>query len=300
MSTEHDYIYEAHAVDINEEEHRILKAHEPGISFKDVRPDGLSQGRQSRVSVLEYQLDNQPYTVMWKRMGAGKGLGRDEASELAARIGPYKQSLEAVGWQVPKLFHSKVIDLSGETQIFSYEEYIAGGDGENLISSPEEPRFRKWYLVEETIRILAAYPEQQLQRRQIKGQELTLLPHGLDLKAANVVLERGTDQLYFVDLFGTKELDASGRWLTYFTKLDPLPAENLLAVCATREGAILRFWRLARRLWEPDRSRRTDLDAEFVSHLATAGLPSREFEFVRDEIQGAYHWLDGLYTERHI
>jgi len=126
------------------------------------------------------------------------------------------------------------------------------------------------------------------------------LPHGLDLKLANLVLEPATSQLYFVDLFGPKELDESGRWRIYSRKLDTLPADNLRIVTATREGAVLRFWRLARKSWEPDRARRVSLRDQFVDHLESMGAPDDEFALIRNEIDQSFPWLNALYSEQNV
>jgi len=79
MSERHTDLYEQRAEQVTAEELQLLKEHEPGLSFRIVGADkaGLSQGRQSRVSILEYEQSGETHQVLWKRMGAGKGL--DEA-----------------------------------------------------------------------------------------------------------------------------------------------------------------------------------------------------------------------------
>jgi hypothetical protein len=196
------------------------------------------------------------------------------------------------------LFFSEVEKLNEEFQIFSYEEFIEGGDAEHMVADPEQPNFRKWYLIEKVFRLLYSYPQAQLTRGSLLGRDLTFLPHGLDLKLANLVLDPD-GQLFFVDLFGPKELDAEGGWLTYSTKLDSLPPENLRVVTATREGAILRFWRLARRTWEPIKDRRPLLEDDFLQRLA-ALAPTEEFETVKGELLDSYAWFDELYSERAV
>lgn len=279
---------------------RLLKEHEPGVTFRVLSGAGLSEGRQSRVSVLEYDRGGATSQVLWKRMGADKGLVAAEASTLHARLQPYRDDLLAAGWQVPQLLYTTVASLPGESQIFSYEQFVPGGDGEKLLSNPDEPNFRKWYLVEEVIRTLARYPTERLSPVELTDRPLTQLPHGLDLKLANCVLERGTNTLYFVDLFGPKELDAHGGWLTYSTKLDSLPAEPLLAVCATREGAVLRCWRLAEQHWPGNGRSLDELRSEFIARLATLPLPAAERSFIASEVEAGYPWLDALYSEYQV
>lgn len=300
MSELHADLYEAHAGQVSEHELRLLKEHEPGISFRVLSGEGLSQGRQSRVSVLAHEHAAATYYVLWKRMGVGKGLRHDEAASLHHRLSPYREALMAAGWQVPKLLYTVVVELPGEHQIFSYEQYIPGGDGEQLFGNPEEPNFRKWYVMEEVIRTLGRYPAARLPRTSFADAELALLPHGLDLKLANCVLEQGSNALYFVDLFGPKELDTQGQWVSYSTKLDSLPEDALRAVCATREGAVLRCWRLAEQHWSGNGRDLEDLRAEFIERLHDLPLPSHERDFISTEIQSGYPWLDRIYSEYRV
>ncbi|MGI9032998.1 MAG: hypothetical protein ACR2HY_04840 [Acidimicrobiales bacterium] len=258
---------------------------------------GLSEGRQSRVSILEYERAGQTHQVLWKRMGAGKGLDEGEATSFNARLRPYRQSLARAGWRLPKLLYTRVAELPDEHQILAYEQFIAGGDGEKLLASPAEPNFRKWFLMSEVVRRLYDYPEDQLNRTNVSGREVTRLPHGLDLKLANVVLEAGTNEMYFVDLFGPKELDARGQWLSYSPKLDTLPPANLMAVTATREGALLRCWRLAERHWADGYKAPEELRADFMAALSELSLPADELSLVRSEVEAGYPWLDKLYRE---
>jgi hypothetical protein len=288
--------------DFTDVERRFLQDHEPGVGLEPVELEGISQGRQSRVTVLGYDdPDGESRLVIWKRMGDGKRLARNEAEHMWERLPHYRQSLIDGGWYVPQLLFSTVVDVSAhESQIFSYEQFIPGGDGDNLLSAPAEPNFRKWHFVTEVLRVLYQYKPEALTSTQLAGRSLTLLPHGLDLKAANFVLERGSDRLYFIDLFGPKELDEDGNWRTYSPKIDPLPQDNLRAVCATREGCVLRFWRLARRLWEPEHERRGLLTDELLLRMESLGMPKAELDFIRAEIEAGFPWLDKLYSERSI
>jgi|SRR3989344_801971 len=283
-----------------EKELAILKKHEHLVDFKLVPARGISEGRQSRVSVLEYEVENQAQQVLWKRMATGKGLSLELATNLHDRLVPYKKELEAYGWTVPTLYYTEPIKLENEAQIFSYEEYIAGGDGEFMITNRAEPNFRKWFIIRAVLETLNNYPEQSLRRKIIAGQNVSLLPHGLDLKLANFVLnERG--RLYFVDLFGPKELDSKGNWLNYTIQLDSLPEEKLLAVTATREGAILRFYRLAEKLWskscdvEPDKIR-----TGFKEILDELTLPEIEKNFIISQLDSNFSWLDEIYSEQQV
>lgn len=283
-----------------EKELAVLKNQEHLIDFKVIPSHGISEGRQSRVSVLEYKADDQPRQVLWKRMGAGKGLSIEESSDLYSRLAPYKKKLETCGWTVPTLYYATPIEIDDETQIFSYEELITGGDGEFMVANREEPNFKKWFIIRSVLQTLANYPKQSLRRKIIAEQDVTLLPHGLDLKLANVVLnEQG--KLYFVDLFGPKELTENGRWLNYMPKLDSLPEENLMAVTATREGAILRFYRLAEQLW----SQNCDMKSEIIrigfrEILANLNFPEQEKKFINSQLDANFSWLDKIYSEQQV
>ena len=284
---------------LTDAEERFLHGREPTAALRFSDAEGISQGRQSRVSVLEYDRDGKTHQVIWKRMGANKRLTHEEAHQLWLRLDSYRTSLLGSGWTVPQLLYSAVVEISKvEHQIFSYEQFIPGGDGDSLLADPSEPNFRKWHFVTEVLRRLYAYPARRT--NELGGRELTLLPHGLDLKAANLVLEPQTDQLYFVDLFGPKELTEDGNWRVFSPKIDPLPPRNLMAVCATREGCLLRFWRLARRLWEPEYTRRGLLTAELMEQLSRFDPPHSEFDFIEQEIADGFPWLNELYSERQV
>ncbi len=298
----HGELYEAHAELVTSEELQLLKEHEPGVAFTIVGAEeaGLSQGRQSRVSVLAYERGGEAFQVLWKRMAAGKGLDEAEATAMNDRLAPYRQALVTAGWQVPKLLYTRVGALPDEYQIFGYEQYIPGGDGEKLLANPNEPNFRKWFVLSEVIRTLYGYPAGSTHRGTVAGREVTQLPHGLDLKLANVVLEAPSNDLYFVDLFGPKELDEDGNWLIYSPKLDDLSPQSLRAVTATREGAILRCWRLAEEHWSDGYRTVEERRAEFLARLAQLGLPPAELSFIRSEVEAGYPWLDAIYREREV
>jgi|GEM_PF-1223672 len=302
MSEAHLERYTNHDEQVTAEELQFLKEHEPYLDFRIVSAEevDLSRGRQSRVSVLEYDHGGETYSVLWKRMAYEKGLTEEEALKFESRINPYRQSLIHSRWNIPKVFFTKVCDMPDENQIFSYEQFIMGGDGEKLLADETQPNFKKWFLIKEIARTLYNYPASDLERTNIDGVKLSRLSHGLDLKLANVVLEEKTNDLYFVDLFGPKELDGLGKWLTYSSKLDTLSEDKLLAVCATREGALLRCWRLAENTWVNGYQSPEKLRAEFLIHLVEVGIANQEYQFIKNEIENGYPWLDSIYQEKQI
>lgn len=82
---------------------------------------GISDGRQSRVTVLRFKFPQSEQLIMWERMGVGKGLSEAEASVVLERLRPYRRSLRDYGWNIPKLFHTHVAHVDKEWQIYSYE-----------------------------------------------------------------------------------------------------------------------------------------------------------------------------------
>ncbi|MEK7638232.1 MAG: hypothetical protein AAB375_02295 [Patescibacteria group bacterium] len=277
-----------------------LEKDEPRVSFTVLPPDGISEGRQSRVSILEYTEQNTTRQVLFKRMGAGKQLSLDTAKSLESRLIPYRDELARFGWRIPTAYYTRTLLHEGEGQIFSYEQRVGRGDGEKIFGNPEQPNFLRWNIIRQTFETLARYPQSSLKRRQLAGQGVTALPHGLDLKLANVVPDiDGT--LYFVDLFGPKEIDEQGRWRTYRPELDSLPKENLLAVCASREGTILRFWRLAETIWSKTlKVGIEDIRRGFLEFLDSLNLPSEESDFIKQQIATGYPWLDRIYSEQRV
>lgn len=302
MTEKHGEGYESHAEVATAAELQLLKEHEPLIEFRILGAGdvSLSTGRQSRVSVLEYEKGGEQYRVLWKRMAADKGLSNAEASLLDSRLEPYRSSLQASGWIVPQLFHHRVSQLDEETQIFSYEQYIPGGDGEKMLQDPSQPNFRKWFLIESVVKTLYNYSPSDLQRTELAGQTVTKLPHGLDLKLANLVLSESDDKLYFVDLFGPKEITQQGEWRTFTPKLDSLDPDALMSVCASREGSLLRCWRLAESHWNNGYTDVGELRADFIKHIKGLAIPGIELEFITDEINSDFPWLKQIYKEHKV
>src|ERR1700680_4174433 len=150
-------------------ERRWLETNEPQAYLRPVDDiEGISQGRHSRVSILEYGRDEVGGRVIWKRMGVGKRLTADEATLMWQQLESYKRELESCGWLVPHLLFSEGVAISeSEAQIFSYEQFIAGGDGDLMRSDPREPNYRKCHLVTEVFRTLFQYPAERLRREQV-------------------------------------------------------------------------------------------------------------------------------------
>lgn len=284
----------------NKFEDKILRRDEFAAHYEVVTdlPD-ISEGRQSRVSVLRFKIGGESEElVVWKRMGVGKHLTKREAQFLHSRLRTYRRSLRTSGWNIPKLFHTHVAKVDMEWQVLSYEQFIPGGDADHMFKKANIPNYRKWFLIRTALETLAEYDQHLIGPTTIEGQQVTLLPHGIDLKLANLVNDEG--QVWFVDLFGPKELE-DGEWVSYNSKLDHLSEERLKAVTATREGSVLRLFRLAEESWlESGSIQRETLQDNFEDVLEQSGIPEREATFIMDQIRSDYPWLDKLYSEELV
>jgi hypothetical protein len=263
---------------------------------------GLSVGRQSLVDVITELEDGlAPSSLIWKRMAAFKSLSHAEAESLQLKLKPYRQALGMAGWRLPANFGDEVIEYDDGFRIVATEQHIRGGDGEQLLKDPTAPDKRRWGLVEDVVLTLYnSYTHVNLPRQTIAGKELTALPCGYDLKPANVVLEAGSDRLYAIDVFGPKLLDKEGNWLAYSPKLDSLAQEKLRAVTATREGMLLRFWRLSEGFWQGGEQTLQERQDHFLALLPSFGAPQEEVAFITNEINQGYPWLDAIYSERLV
>jgi len=280
------------------------------LSIDPSHQTGLSQGRQSEVYIITNH-EGDPtawaelgtnWVLVWKRMAVHKQLSHDEALRLQSSLRDYQNNLYQAGWRLPALFASEVINGDdGGFGIACAEQFIPGGDGEILLKDPSAPEHRKQALVEEVIMTLyAPHTHGDLPRRVLAGKEVSALPYGLDLKPANIVLIEPEDLLFVIDVFGPKQIGDDGQWLTYFSKIDSLPAQSLQAVTASREGAILRFWRLSEQFWAGDSMNLKERRAWMFDLLLAAGAPRQEVAFIADEISHGYPWLDEIYRESAV
>lgn len=284
---------------MSDSEINAVKSDEPTSTFTELHPLGISTGRQSTVDVLQFASQSQPVVV--KRMGVGKNLTVEEAEGFLQRLRPYRWALRRAGWNVPKLFQTRIDLLNGEATILSYEEFVSGGDGQYASESAAIPNYRKWFTIRSAVEVLANYDKHLLNRRMVMGKQVTLLPHGLDLKLANLVLSEADNRLYFIDLFGPKELRSDGQWLSYNVKLDSVPPEELIAVTATREGAILRMLRLAESSWVASGSIGSrEFRNQIPDLLRESQIPDIECDFISSELENDYPWLRVLYREDQI
>ena len=75
--------------------------------------------------------------------------------------------------------------------------------------------------------------------------------------------------------------------------------ENLRAVTASREGMVLRFWRLCEGFWAGE-STPAERRARFLDLLPNVGAPDYEVAMIANEISQGYPWLDQIYLEQQV
>jgi hypothetical protein len=254
--------------------------------------DGVRLGLQSRVELMD--LPGIPEgLVLLKRMGVDKGLTRDEASALQERLAPYREDLCVNGWNVPDLYATRLAATGKEWQIWSYEQYVPGQDMARLLESDGSQALAR-YAVRHVVDTLAGYNPSSLQSLTVDGQKLTLLPHGIDLQPANVVIaDQG--QVCTIDIFAPKEVDEYGNFVTYNPKLDEVSPYTLKIACATREGAILRFLRKTQKLWATNGLSADDFIEDSDEMLAMSELSADEAKFIIADMDAGYPLLDAAY-----
>lgn len=272
---------------------------------RPVAAPGISKGRQSFVQVLSFRFSHGEELVVWKRMGSGKGLSRGSTQSMLEQLRPYRRSLRNHGWNVPKIFHSHLSQEDDDHFVSSFDQYIRGGDCDHLIRNSQVPAYAKWHVIRTVIETLAEYDTESIFRTELDDGVYTCLPHGLDLKLANLVSD-GT-QVWFVDLFapklllGREDSHTSARFAIYDSHLDTLAENSLFKVTATREGAILRLLRLAELSWVGT----GDITSEEFCHVALqileeSLLPRDEKRRVADEFDCKFAWLKSIYSEKLV
>ena len=81
----------------------------------------------------------------------------------------------------------------------------------------------------------------------------------------------------------------------------PLSEETLLAVCGTREGALLRFMRLTERLWgQAGNHEKEEIRNGMMDLIKNLDLPEKEKGFICSELDNNYAWLDKVYEETRV
>lgn len=283
--------------DIREEEKLVFIQENPGIRFATPKIT-FGEGRQSRVSALEIIKADSTRKVIWKRCGVEKGLTKEEATLLAKHIPHYRESLQQFGWNVPSIFYSHVVHFDSGHVIFSYEELVEVIDAERMFKDENTAHFERLAVLQKVVATLTNNKHQSLVRKKYGDVILSSLPYGIDLKLANIILDaRG--ELHFVDFFGPKELTPEGSWKTYSTKLDSLPEDSLLAVCATREGCIIRMLKLALRYLPSSLSKETYMK-HYEDIVRDSLLPEEEKYFILSEVKNDFPLLASIYQEEKV
>ncbi|WP_189594830.1 hypothetical protein [Nocardia cerradoensis] len=228
-------------------------------------------------------------------MAAGKGLTAYEARTQYSLLLEYRKQLGRLGWRTPTLLHLSVTDAPTGSYINAIEEYISGLDAETAFRTMDTSDAHKWDIVEHVVAETSRHRVFR-SRASIGNARLGTLPCGIDLKPSNLVFDGIGKQLYLVDTFAP-QIFSSGNVVGYTPKITPFTPEMLLAVCGTREGTLLRFWRLLESQWLA--TSRSDSDSRrerFNNTLIQYGLPLQERQFIVDQINGGYPWLDLVYA----
>jgi len=224
--------------------------------------------------------------VLLKRMAAGRGLSHHEARTLRDALGPYQESLRAAGWNIPQLYASHIVQVENEWQIWAYEEYIRGANLAAILRHGSNGLAR--YAISRVLATISSYePTRHISHA---DQTLTLLPHGVDLQPTNIVMA-STGAFYMIDTFGPKSTTENGELTSYNPQLDSASPRALTIVCATREGALLRFFRKTEALWPTPE----DFVDEAEEALAFADIPTDEAQLVIADMAAGYELLDEAY-----
>ena len=268
-----------------------LKQFEPYGQF-EVREYPFSYGSQAKIVLLDVQDNPTNRLVVWKRIAADKGLTKEEAVELKNGIYAFNADLKRCGWNVPTIYQIHVIKADGGYQLFSYEQFIEGLEGEHMLKNGAW-NFCKWSLLRQVTDQIAAYSD-LIPGVRFAGYELYQLPHAIDLRPANVVLdEQGI--MWNIDFFTPKVINhETGELHIFNTKLEKLTQDKLLARESTREGILLRFFKLTEMMCQSislDKMREG-----FIDILDTSELPHAVKDFVSQQIQQNYPFLDKIYA----
>ena len=164
---------------------------------------GIEPGSQSRVGLID--LANKPEPLLLKQMGSGKGLDYDEALSIHGNYIIYRQQLIDAGWNIPHLHESALANVEDEWQIWGVEQLIEGTNAVKLFEHPHND-IMKLHVVKQIGRTLAGYCIEDTEKNYLYGRDLTMLPHGIDLKPENVMVDR-LGFVWMVDTFGPKLID---------------------------------------------------------------------------------------------
>lgn len=293
--------YQLHAKlernDITLSEKTFLLACNPLTSFS-FPSISFGEGRQSKVSALEIKTPLSVRKVIWKRSGIDKKLDRTEANVFALSLHPYRETLLRYGWHTPEILYHEVVEDEGEYRIFSYEELILAADVERMFKEGGTTHFERFSVIQKTIATLTNHHHGSLSTLHTYGHTFHLLPYGIDLKPANLVLDH-KGKLHFVDFFGPKELTEEGDWKTYSTKLDSLSKENLRLVCATREGCILRMLKLCLQQL-PENCDKNYYKNSFAECILHSSLSEEEKRYIMSQVENNFPLLAKIYKEKEV
>jgi hypothetical protein len=255
---------------------------------------GIELGQQSRPDIIN--IPGIPEDTLLKRMCAGKGLDRAEAAKISGSLSRYQEELAAAGWNIPQQYGAVLARVVSEWQIWALERFVPGMTGAEIFRH-ESNNSMKRHALGQVLGTMASYTVANAPECTLFGRQLTPLPHGVDLKPANIVLdERG--KIWMVDTFAPKTIGPEGDFELYSSKLEALPSDASRTVCGTRQGALLRFLRKTQELWLASGSSCTDEFMDDVDYaLALTPLPPIETDVILSEMNMGYPWLDRIYAD---
>lgn len=245
------------------------------------------QGSQSVVSVR----GQRGTARVLKRAALGRKLTFQEAQLAVENLKIYRDELRVNGWTLPADSKARIVGGGKAIEVWIIERYVPGTD---LAALP----FREAVTSKAFTQVVNTIASSECRSSFIAfdgAPELSVMSYGVDLKPTNIIVHSQTGDGYLVDTFPPLNFTQRGTFAFYTPKLHKFTSDMLLAVCATREGSLLRFWRLLERRWNLDAESKRESREIFRETLTSADLSRREIEVILDQIAREYPLLDFYY-----
>ncbi|MEV6621283.1 hypothetical protein AB0M83_19115 [Amycolatopsis sp. NPDC051106] len=251
----------------------------------------LPAGRQGSQSVVSVRGRRDGARVL-KRAALGRGLTLHEANAAVANLSAYRDELAFSDWNIPAVAETTVVGSGNAVEVWAIEQYIPGGDIATL--GFRDSRIRKALLqVVNAVSLVAS----QLPLTAVDNvTTLSMMPYGIDLKPSNIIVHPRTGLAYLVDTFPPLNFAENGSFAFYNSKVHRFSESMLMAVCATREGSILRFWRLLERQWNLGAADTLTMRQMLAEVLEESPMPHASVEIILGQIETNYPMLDLYYA----
>ena len=247
------------------------------------------QGSQSVVSVR----GRRSGARVLKRAALGRGLTLGEAQAAVDNLSIYRNELRLGNWNLPNETESRIIDDGKGIEVWIIEQFVSGGDLASLTF-----RDRR---AQKAIGQIVGTVGQVVSRTSMMAIDtvttLSIMPYGVDLKPRNIVCHPGTGVAWLVDTFPPLNFAESGSFAFYTPKVHKFSQEMLVAVCASHEGSLLRFWRLLERQWELEASALLAARKMFREILLKSAIRPSSIETILFQIDAGYPLLDSYYLD---